>query len=261
MSLRIKKGDMEFFLSPLLASFRGLIHAFMGRRGGVSQGRFSSLNMSTKVGDREEDVLRNMGIIKEALGMDGCAFMTPRQVHGDEVVVVEECGVGYEAVEADGVITALRGVATGVLTADCVPVLLYDPVREVTGAVHAGWRGTVRCVCEKAVKKMETVFGSDPGDVIALIGPCIGICCYTVGDEVVERFRTMPRCEMYIVNRGGRYRVDLQLANLDGLILSGLKKEHIYTVNICTSCRRDLFFSYRGDGDPTGRQISLIMKG
>ncbi|MEE9614074.1 MAG: peptidoglycan editing factor PgeF [Thermodesulfobacteriota bacterium] len=244
-----------------------VVHGFLGRVGGVggvSPAPFSSLNLGGRVGDDPENVRKNKEAVAAAFGFAADMLVTPRQVHGDGVAVVE--GAGDEAVEADGAVTAVKGLAIGVLTADCVPILLFDPVKRAVGVVHAGWKGTLKGVASRTVEAMESGFGSRPGDILAAIGPCIGVCCYRVGEEVASEFeRVLGIGTEYVVREGGEggegkaSSVDLGGANTAKLLSAGLLEENVTNESACTSCRNDIFFSYRKDAAVTGRQLSFIM--
>lgn len=215
------------------AAVPGLRHGFLDRRTGVRPAGWE-------------------------LGADDGAGPTPvvtaRQVHGVRVVTAAPTG---ERPEADGLVTATPGPLVGVVTADCVPVLLLDSSRRVAGAVHAGWRGATAGVLEAALTHLRVEFGSAPGDLEAVIGPAIGGCCYQVGPEVREAFEahapgtTAPAWE----KRDGRHYVDLRTAARLLLLARGVPTASV--VGQCTFCG-DGYHSYRRDGAGTGRQLSFI---
>ncbi len=189
------------------------------------------------------------------------AFISPMQVHGDRVYTVRHARHrGWERLdrtfEADALITDLPGVVLTVLTADCAPILLYDPVHQAIGAVHAGWRGTDAHILPKTVEAMQVQYGSDPGDLIVAIGPAIGGCCYEVGIEVAERFFAHPKALQQQPN--GKYHLDTRQVNAEQLIAAGVPQSQIEISPICTQCEHERFFSYRADRT-TGRFMSGIM--
>lgn len=257
--MTLKAGAIFYVSSRLLGRFPALAHTFLGRGGGVSREPFSSLNCASAVGDRAKDVEKNREIIGKTFGFDPQGLVTVRQVHGENVFLVEKrTKKEYETVEADSIVTHLGGMAIGVLTADCLPVLLFDPGKKAIAAVHAGRKGTVKCVVEKTVAVMRRKFGSDPEDILASLGPHIGWCCYGVGEEVASEFKeTFGDCGLHI--GAEEVRLDLKAVNLMQLKRAGLREKNIDAVGSCTSCRNDLFFSYRKDGGTTGRQLSFIM--
>jgi hypothetical protein len=195
-------------------------------------------------------------------GVIGMVFMN--QIHGDAVAVVgaQDSGSGVRDYATsvpgtDAVITREPGLALAVETADCVPILLHDPATGSIGAIHAGWRGTALRIAETAVKAMRREFGSHPAAIRAFLGPSIGPCCYEVGEEVMDRFASLG-CEGIDFSRR---QLDLRAINRTQLSVSGLKDENVEVADICTSCRHDLFFSYRRDCGKTGGFVSAIMIG
>lgn len=171
-----------------------------------------------------------------------------------------------ERVKADALITSVPGVAIGVLTADCLPILLFDPVKMVVAAIHAGWRGTIMDIAKSTVERMATEYGSSAKDIISSIGPHIGPCCYTVGEDVAKEFIKKFGANNSIIEEdtvgsieAESARLSLAEANILELEDVGVRKENIEDTAICTMCNKDSFFSYRGDDGTTGRQINFIM--
>jgi polyphenol oxidase len=186
-----------------------------------------------------------------------------RQVHGDEIVLLpekKENAADLWEREGDALMTGFSEIAVGVFTADCLPVLLFEPERKIAAAVHAGWRGTAQGITRKAVEKMAEVFSGDPGKIQAALGPCIGPCCYEVDRPVEEAFRRGGQpWETFVAPRGaGKWALDLQEANTLLLLQGGVKGENIRRLACCTSCRSDLFFSYRREKGTRGRHLNFI---
>jgi YfiH family protein len=199
--------------------------------------------------------------VAEAFGISPARLVTVNQVHGDTIVRVEEANYeGIRSVEADAMITGERGIAIGVETADCVPLLLVDPVTPAIAAVHAGWRSTVQQIVQKTVTNMQDEFGSDPGRMIAAIGPAIGPECYEVDEPVMgpvrEKFSFWQ--EVASPRGNGRWSLDLVGLNRRELMQAGLSAVNVYSFGLCTSCMVDLFYSFRREGR-TGRMLSVIM--
>jgi len=185
------------------------------------------------------------------------------QVHGDGVVVFGGEPVRPENVrlrEGDALVTRVPGYALGVLTADCLPILLFDPVQMVVGIVHTGWRGTARAICQKTLKKMAETFDIISENVLVAMGPCIGPCCYEVDGPVKETFEGngLPWDLMSSPRGRGRWSLDLHQANIFLLERSGVRKENIHRLERCTSCHNDFFYSYRAEGGNVGRQLNFI---
>lgn len=186
-----------------------------------------------------------------------------RQVHGGDVAVLSEppdASAMRAAVEADAAVTDRAGLVLTVLTADCLPILLADRRSGVIGAVHAGWRSTVAGIAQKAVAAMGA-FGSAPGDIFAALGPCIGKCCFEVGPEVVGAVRETFACaDDHIEARpGAKAMLDLVGLNRAALERAGVRPERIWSADLCTYCHGDLFYSYRREGEGTGRMLAGIM--
>ncbi|MBI4745066.1 MAG: peptidoglycan editing factor PgeF [Deltaproteobacteria bacterium] len=250
---------ITYYSSPRLEAVPGLVHAFLGRTGGVSPCHLSSLNLGRREEDSVEKLAENKRRVAAAFGVDEEKIFTVSQVHSDRIVVLNSVDAGVEEIKsqaADGIITDIKGIAIGILTADCVPVLLFDRKRKVVAAVHAGWKGTASKISAKAVEIMMERFESRPQDIVTAIGPAIGPCCYEVGEEVVS---AVGHREGVAVQHGNKWHVDLPKANLLQLQESGVTD--IDLSNICTSCRTDLFFSHRKEMGKTGRQLSFISLG
>ncbi len=259
-----KKGAIQFFKSEAFEESDFLTHAFLTRWKGSSEGKFSSLNFSLKEGDREDRVNRNWGMLAEVFGASASQFLMINQIHGDRVVVAEDLSHRSSSdlpLQCDAVLTAAKGVALGIKTADCVPVLLVDKVKRVIGAVHAGWRGTSLHIVAKAIRAFETRFSSSPSDILAAIGPAIGPCCYQVDEQVFSAAKEDKdwMSAFRACSEKGRWMLDLPLVNRLQLLRVGVPPENISSADICTSCRTDLFFSHRAEKGGTGRQLNFII--
>ncbi|MGF1503811.1 MAG: peptidoglycan editing factor PgeF [Chloroflexi bacterium] len=229
-------------------------HAVFTRQGGVSTGAYSALNVGFHVGDREEAVRENHTRIQHQLGV--AALRWVKQVHGAQVAHIVDGHQPAEPIAADGMITTAAGIGLLMRFADCVPIILYDPVRHVLGMAHAGWRGTVAGVAPAVVQAMGHTFGSDPADIIAGIGPAICGACYEVGPEVTTALREAlgPAAEPALLpppDPDGRPHVDLPAANR--IALEGAGVQHIEVAGICTATSTGEFYSHRAEAGHTGR--------
>ena len=234
--------------------FDGLVHAFSTRHGGV--GPDGSFSLGTPQGESWEFVEQNRRLYGERLGIEPTKLFMMNQVHGKCVVVAENAtGLKGEMFEADGVITKKKNIALTIQTADCVPILLYDPRTRAIGAVHAGWRSASLGIITETISRMKTDLNSDPADCHALIGPSIGPCCYEVGRDVSRHFPASAKNQ----TPKKRYRLDLWKITLQQLVRSGIKEENILKTKLCTAHHTDIFFSYRSEGHQTGRMMALIM--
>lgn len=228
--------------------YEWLRHGFTVRAGGASRVYGpGELNLGlTREDDREVVEANRMQATAEALGRDGGQLRTVRQVHGTRVV-----RASAEFVEADGMLTDAPGVVLGIMTADCVPVLIADTRLRAVAALHAGWRGTAAGIVQAGVAAMREEFGSRAEDLIAAVGPAIGPCCYTVGEEVGACFAAD------LLAAG---RLDLWEANRRQLAAAGVRE--VAVVGECTACMRvggaRKYFSYRAEGGVTGRGMGLI---
>ena len=222
---------MKLISSPLLAGVPGLVHGF----GQKVPGPRSAARAAAQ----------------QACGIAGDVFFL-KQVHG--------CAVARppwtDSPEADASLTAEPGFVLAIETADCLPVLIVDPVRRRVAAAHAGWRGTAARVVQEAVRA-SVLAGSAASDLLVALGPSIGPCCYEVGPDVVEAFGPSGS-KFFVPGKGARPHLDVVSANRAQLEEAGVKSDHIDAVSLCTRCREDLFFSYRRDGAHAGRMISVV---
>lgn len=235
--------------SQLLQEYTDIRFGMSTRHGGVSPEPLG-MNLSFRVGDESGNVSENRRLFFERLGCSGKDVAFPGQCHSDRIQIVTRAG---EYDSTDGLLTNTLNLTTVVSVADCLAIILYDPVRRVTGAVHAGWRGTARSITAKAVHLLKHEFGSDPDDLRAYLSPSAGACCYEIGEEVANEFS--GTC---VIKREGRLFLDLKRANADQLIDGGLRKEHVEISHFCTICNPALFHSYRRDGERSGRMMAAV---
>ncbi len=171
----------------------------------------------------------------------GLRLVTANQIHSSRVISVGKNIL--RGITGDGLLTHVKGLFIGVKTADCLPILIFDPEKRVAGAIHAGWRGTQKEVVSEGIKKLKEEFGSKLHKIIAILGPSISGCCYEIGPEVEETLsKSFPEC---IEKREKKSYFDLRKANKNLLLRSGLKEENIYEIPLCTMCEKELFFSHR----------------
>jgi YfiH family protein len=236
---------MRAMLSSSLLEAHGIAHGFWGRRGGVSQGVFSSLNCGYGSDDDPALVRENRGIVAAELGVDVDSLVTAYQIHSADVVEVTTPWTRQHAPRGDAMVTTVRGVGLGVLAADCAPVLLADPQAGVIGCAHAGWQGAFKGIIEAVVKGM-TRLGAHRAGMVAVVGPCIRQSSYEVGPEFHARFlEAQPMLERFFVPsaRDGHWMFDLpafvlqRLADADVGSFAAL--EH------CTYADEDGYFSFR----------------
>ena len=230
-------------------------HGFSTRKGGVSTGIFSSMNLNFKHGDDPDAVMENYRRMAAALNMRVEDMVLSDQTHTTNVRVIteEDRGKGIlkpqDYSDVDGMITNVPGIVLVTSYADCVPLYFVDPVRKAIGLSHSGWKGTVGHIGQKTVWKMHEVYGSEPKDIVAAIGPSICQSCYEVSDDVAEAFRanfTADEAADILLDKGnGKYQLDLWKANWYVLTDAGILPEHLSVTDLCTACHPDLLWSHR----------------
>lgn len=240
---------VPLIVSPPLAGIPGLVHGFTTRAGGVSGAPFASLNLGTMVGDDPLSVRENYRRLSETVGVQGTFFRSVRQVHGAGVLVLrgnppEEIA---ETAEGDAIVTGGAPSLLLVRVADCYPILLVDETRRAIGVCHAGWRGTLAGVLPNAIRAMRESFGVDPSDLRVAIGPGIGR----------ERFRVSPEVAA-LFGETGADRVDLAGRLRRQALGEGVRTERVWSSGVCTYADRDRFYSYRRDGEASGRMVGFI---
>lgn len=258
---RERDGVRALVCQPLEAA--GFVNGFSTRLGGVSQFPSGDLNLAGFNEDSAENIYENRRRFLSLFDGDR-TLATVWQVHGDAIKTVQTVDdIGNSEDQADAVISNIRGILAGVKTADCVPVLVGDPVTGAFAAIHAGWRGTVQSIVLKTVTQLTAVFGSRPEDMISAIGPAACGRKYEIGQDVIDAFAAdNPASEKYFTpTREGHALVDLHQANSDQLSFAGVTISNIHVSRLCTIERNDLFFSYRVEKHKfgkTGRLMSVI---
>lgn len=299
-------GDACYMQFDQYQQFPALVHGVFTRAGGYSQAPYHSLNVSLSSGhERFEDAVRNRFLTLQCLDIAEYPCATMWMIHSARVLTLDGQAwpdwhadwphrsytletLGYPQgtqmqwtfkprTQGDALITRKRGVALTLSTADCAPLLFYDPITEAIGVAHAGWRGTARGIAAATVTAMVEQFGARPADILAGIGPCIGPCCYEVSDEVQQlflgqsTFEDLPTEEPYrqLVAASAVFetvqlpekeslRLNIWETNRQQLLLAGLTPEHIELPSICTSCAKERFFSHRAEKGLTGRFPAIL---
>ena len=254
-------NGLKYYQSAAFSEL-GVPHGFFTRHGGVSPKPFDSLNMATTVGDSNENVLENLARMFAVFELDLATRYDGWQVHSGTVTcVAKPRDVRARAMRTDALITDRPDITLVMRFGDCVPVLIADPVRRVAAVYHAGWPGTVKKIGANVVETMKTVYGSDPGNLIAAIGPSIGPDHFEVKEDVAGQLRAAfpsNRNQIESVDDSGRILFDLWNANRLTLENCGVDPKRIDVAGICTVCRKDDWFSHRGDRGKTGRFGVLI---
>jgi hypothetical protein len=293
-----QQGRVQYVQFGQFLQFPELTHGIFTRLGGYSEDPYWGLNVSFTTGDDIENVKRNRLLALSALQLNEYPCATLWLVHGAEVAVVDEkpwewrfdqpfltlaeeqkvlLRTAHPRWKVDAFITQRRNISLAISSADCVPVMLYDPVQHALGLAHAGWRGTARGIVFATVDAMCEQFGSQPADIYAGIGPSIGPCCYEVSEEVqglllgkiefdiqptAERYRNRVRESTVFKVRQHTHpnslRLDLWETNRNQLLMAGLLPERIELPGICTSCEKHRFYSHRAEYGLAGRFPSIF---
>ena len=228
------------------------------RQGGCSTGNYAAFNINGYCGDDEVHIAANKVALCGLLGIDSNRLVMPHQVH--DCVVRRIDGPQQGVMEGvDAVMTDVPQLCIGVSTADCIPVLLYDSTHRAVSAVHAGWRGTVLRIVQKAVETMRDTYGTAPADLQAVIGPGISLDSFEVGDEVYDQFLSAGFDMQPISRRDAKWHIDLPMCNRLQLMEAGVAADHIQMTNICTYQQYDRYFSARRLGIQSGRIYTGIL--
>lgn len=249
-----------FFTSDYLEHL-GIRHGFFTRHGGCSPLPWKSLNLATSVGDSKENVIENRRRLMDTLGLNPESIFDVWQVHSNHVVIPEKPRRKEEPHQkADAILTQVEEITLLMVFADCVPILLFDPIKKVIGIAHAGWKGTVQKIALHVIRKMKSCFQSKPSDIIAVIGPSICVTHYEVGEEVLTcAKRAFPKKSGVIQQVDARKYLDLRLAN--EIVLKDAGIGIIENLDICTACNVDDWFSHRGENGKAGRFGAIITLG
>ena len=243
-------SQITLLQSGLLSAIPGVIHAFSTRRAehnSFTVGPTTSENPAVQL---------NRARLLAAAGMAGWPVLKLRQTHSGIVHDMKDTWAANEPLQGDGAITALRGAALGVETADCTPILLAALDGSAVSAIHAGWRGIAQRIAANAVVRLAEVHGIQPSNLAAVIGPHNAVCCYEVGEEVVDAIQ-----DSEAIVRKPQWKkphLDQGRANRNQLLEAGIPASQIVSSGLCTQCRPDLFYSYRREGAATGRMLALI---
>jgi len=290
-----RASAVDVLCVPSFTKLPWLLHGFSTRAGGVSKVYGgNALNLGFTVHDTQAAVESNRREFISALAAPAGRksrtssgpppLVTLRQIHSDLIHRITEISKNNVPLAGDGMVTDLPGILLGILTADCLPVIVVDPKRHAVGVFHAGWRGAAKRIVEKGVGEMHRWFASDPRDLKAAIGPGIRGCCYEVGPEVRSAFEsqfsysselfreTKDRNEihekyplLFLTSRAPGHSVlpkkiflDLAQANRRQLIAAGVPPKNISDLGLCTLCWQDMFFSHRGEKGVTGRMLAAV---
>ena len=262
------EGAVPYLSFPMFRDTGLVTDGFSTRLGGVSEGCFSSLNLSFDRGDDRAAVAENFRRMGEALGVRCEDMVLSQQTHTTNIRIVtdEDRGKGItrerDYTDIDGLITNVPGICLVTTYADCVPLYFLDPAKKVIALSHSGWRGTVGKIGKKTVELMHVKFGSDPADILAAVGPSVCQDCYEVSADVIDRFKEVfDRSvwdELFYGKPDGKYQLDLWKANEKIFLEAGIRKEHIAVTNVCTHCNSGILYSHRAMGDKRGNLCAFL---
>ena len=260
------KADIPVIQYQSLIDTGCVDHGFSTRLGGVSNGVFSSMNLSYTRGDDRSSVTENFKRFTTAINMDWHKIVSTDQTHTANVRVVTEQDAGHGIIRAkeyfdiDGQITNVPGLPLISYHADCVPLFFVDPIKKAIGLSHSGWKGTVARIGENTVRLMQEHYGSDPKDILCVIGPSICQKCYEVSEDVAKAFEKEFRIteRLIYMKPNDKYQLNLWEANYQVLIDAGITPEHITITEWCTGCHPDLLWSHRKSGNERGSLAAFI---
>lgn len=269
-----RNNGVEYLTYSRLENIPFIKHAFSTKEGGVSEGIFSTMNLSFTRGDDIDKVKENYRRFFDAVGFALNNMVMSDQIHETDIMKIDEKKINEINEESkgiedrvckniDGLITNLPNVPLVTFYADCVPLYFVDTVNKAIGLSHSGWRGTVKGMGIKTVEAMVREYGSNPENIVAVVGPSICQDCYEVSKEVVDEFHKeyydkFDVSSIYYEKENGKMQLNLWEANRQILLLAGLKSENIVISNVCTSCHSDLLFSHRKTNGKRGNLIAVM---
>ena len=249
-------GEVLYLSYPLLEKTGLVKHGFSTRIGGVSEGIYSSMNLSFTRGDDENAVRENYRRMAKTLGVKEDSFIFSAQTHTTNVHKVTLDNRSDQLQDIDGLITDVPGLCLVTSYADCVPLYFVDPVHRAIGLSHSGWRGTVGKIGQETLQKMRVEYGTNEKDVIAAIGPSICQDCYEVSEDVIDQFKEAFDSkywdDLFYQKENKKYQLNLWKANEIILLEAGVKRENIAVTNVCTSCNSNMLYSHRASKGQRG---------
>ncbi len=253
------KNNIKYLQFGNLSKFENLNHFSSTRIGGSSSEKLESLNLGYTVNDNPKIVNSNLKLLANTLGFEKKQMVSPKQKHSANIGIVKTEHDIFP--DTDALITNIPNLCIFIRTADCVPILLFDPVKKAIAAIHSGWKGTIQEISKLTIDLMQKEFGTNPEHIIAGIGPSIGPEVYEVGSEVIEQFNKSfgdNFCVTPIKNSEKGF-LDLWKVNKKKLLDSGIPENQIEIAEICTYSNPELFYSARRDGVKTGRLATGII--
>lgn len=267
-TMKLNNADgVPYLTYNSLSEIKFINHAFTTRLGGVSEGEFTSMNMAFNRGDKVENVTENYKRFCRSAGFEYESLVASAQDHNTFVRAVTSAdkGVGIykprDLQSVDALITNEKGVTLVTYYADCTPLFFVDTKNKAIGLAHAGWRGTVGRIGEKVIKKMGGMYGTDPADIKAAIGPAISVCCYEVDKPCADNFLALDDLDtsrFVFPKEDGKFMIDLLETNRQILVKSGVKSENITISDLCTNCNSELLWSHRATKGHRGTMSAFM---
>lgn len=262
----VTDGSLKYIEFESLNKYRDvLVHFMSTRHGGVSRGECSTLNLGFGRNDDRQNVIENFRRICDATAVETESLVFTNQVHGTKVLMVDENDRGKGLVKesdlkgSDGLFTVTPNVTLVTFHADCAPIFLFEPSINAAALLHSGWKGTLSDIVSEAMSAMKKIPGFDAGRVEAVIGPSIGFCCFEVDEDVYRLFRDKYADDAFYCRvSDSKWKIDLKGIIKTRLAEEGIDEKKINDCDICTKCRNDLFFSYRGDMGRTGSMAAFM---
>lgn len=255
-------GKVGYLTFKKLEKYPAISHAFSTRYGGVSKNEFSSMNFYLGDSESAENVEENYKIFCDALGYDKKNLVRSRQIHGNKIKLISKEDItngnlNFQGI--DGFITDIPGIVLKTSHADCCPVYIFDPIRKVVGLAHAGWRGTVSGIAENLAFNFTEKFGSKKDNLICALGPCIGKCCFEVGEDVKHEFDALNFDIAFKKCKNNKFKIDIKEINKKIMENFGIPSNNIIKSDICSCCNKDLLFSNRATKGKRGNNAAFIM--
>ena len=250
------------FFSKKLKKIENVKHCFFSRKNGFSKGHYLSLNCGLGSADKKESVLKNLNLVSQKIGCKDDRLVTLNQMHSNKVVYFENESSIKNKLDGDAIVTKIKNVAIGILTADCAPILLYDHSKKIIGCVHSGWKGALNGIVKNTVKKFKEL-NSNIDDLIAVVGPCIGKDNYEVKIDFKEKFinQNIKYEKFFKKVTDEKYFFDLR--SFINMQINDLNIKNIENVEMDTFLEKEFFFSYRrsliNKEQDYGRCISVIL--
>lgn len=261
-----REGERQYLTFPQLDDYEELRHLFTTRHGGVSQGHCATWNFGERHLDTDENILQNFELLGQVLGADTDQMVTSAQTHTTNIrtVTAEDLGKGVvrerDYRDIDGLVTDERNIAIITGHADCNAIFFFDPLKQVIGLAHSGWRGTLAGIGAAMVSKMKTEYGCQPSDIIAGIGPSLCQDCFEVDEDVALAFFDADEAyRQFADRRGCKFHIDLKGIIRHDLLAAGLAEGNLSDMKLCTKCNKEMFFSHRGHQGRRGLMVAAMM--